>query len=79
MGIADQLREDARLLDINMKRARCIACKALALLKPGQRTEMEVLMPDRSFRDTSIARWLTEHTGLDVSATSVGNHRKLHL
>lgn len=79
MSIALQLRADEIEYDNKMKRAKCLTCKALVLLEPEQRRELEMLLPDRSFKDTSFARWLSQHTDESVSATSVGKHRKLHL
>ena len=79
MGIKEELLADQAEQQRLSQMKRCATCRALDSLDPATRAEyIEEIMPDKSFNDASIARWLTANTDETVSHGSVGNHRKDH-
>lgn len=80
MGIKDELLADQAEQQEKATRSRCATCRALDAIDADELAEYEKeIMPDKSFQDAAISRWLTKRTAITVSKESVAKHRKAHL
>lgn len=79
VSIADELRADIAAGQERMKRARCLMCRWYDELTDDERTEFDVILPDRSFTDRSIAAWIARHNAVKIGSESVKTHRRNHL
>lgn len=79
MGIKDELLADMAEQQRIAQKRRCGTCRAVEELDEAARAEYEEIMPDKSFTNAAISRWLTSNTDVTVTEESVGKHRKAHL
>lgn len=79
MSIKDELLADQAEQQRIAWMRRCGTCRAVEQLDPTARAEYEEIMPDKSFNNAAISRWLSANTDVAVTEESVGKHRKAHL